>query len=85
MTKKQHHTTPQAPAMDDPTHGGHVAYGTGSLHDVFQNQIAQILARTDLSEEQRQAILLGMSCPCCGGGASMSISLKLKSEDRGQS
>jgi hypothetical protein len=69
------------PVVDDPTHGGQVAYGNSSLHEVFQDQISQILARTDLSEEQKQAILIGMSCPCCGGGAGMSVSLKLKSRD----
>jgi hypothetical protein len=81
MTGKPPQPPTSAPQPDDPTHGGQIAYGAGSLHDVFQSQITEILTRTDLDEEQKQAILLGMTCPCCGGGGSMSISLKLKSKD----
>ena len=37
----------------------------------------QMLDRTDLGEEQKQAILIGMSCPACGGAA-RSFTAKLK-------
>jgi hypothetical protein len=47
------------------------------LHDLFEQQTAEILDRADLDEEQRQSILLAMSCPCCGGGGP-SLSFKLK-------
>src|SRR5215472_7109143 len=40
-----------------------------SLHELFQQQTRQILDRTDLEEEQKQHILVAMSCPCCGAGA----------------
>jgi hypothetical protein len=48
-----------------------------SLHELFAQQTRQMLDRTDLSEEQKQNILVAMSCPCCGAGA-MSYTAKLK-------
>jgi hypothetical protein len=36
-----------------------------------------MLDRSDLDDEQKQSILVAMSCPCCGaGGPSFSIKLK---------
>jgi hypothetical protein len=48
-----------------------------SLHDLFAQQARHMLERADLDEEQKQTILVAMSCPCCGGGG-MSFSVKLK-------
>ena len=48
-----------------------------SLHELFQQQTRQILDRTDLEEEQKQNILVAMSCPCCGAGA-MSFTAKVR-------
>jgi len=48
-----------------------------SLHDLFAQQARAMLDRTDLDEEQKQNVLVAMSCPCCGGGA-MSYTVKLK-------
>jgi hypothetical protein len=48
-----------------------------SLHDLFAQQARYMLERADIDEEQKQAILVAMSCPCCGGGG-MSFSVKLK-------
>ena len=48
-----------------------------SLHDLFAQQTTTMLDRADLSEEQKQSILIGMSCPCCGGG-SFSFTAKLR-------
>lgn len=48
-----------------------------SMHDVMRQQIAELLANSDLTEEQKQQILVSMSCPCCGGGG-VSLSIKLK-------
>ena len=48
-----------------------------SLHELFQQQARQILDRTDLEEDQKQNILVAMSCPCCGAGA-MSFTTKLR-------
>jgi hypothetical protein len=36
-----------------------------------------MLDRADLSEEQKQSLLIGMSCPCCGAGG-FSFTAKLK-------
>ena len=46
-----------------------VAVSNLSLHELFEQQTRAILDRSDLDEEQRQNILVAMSCPCCGGGA----------------
>ena len=51
-----------------------------SLHELFEQQAADMLERADLDDEQRQSILLAMSCPCCGaGGPSFSFKLKRRS------
>jgi hypothetical protein len=51
-----------------------------SLHELFEQQAAEMLERADLDEEQRQSILLAMSCPCCGaGGPSLSFKLRRRS------
>jgi hypothetical protein len=48
-----------------------------SLHELFEQQARDMLERADLDEEQKQAILVAMACPCCGAGG-MSYSFKLK-------
>jgi hypothetical protein len=48
-----------------------------TLHDLFQKQTATMLDRADLDDEQKQSILIAMSCPCCGAGG-MSFTAKLK-------
>jgi hypothetical protein len=42
--------------------------GNASLHDLFQQQVRQVLDQSDLDEEQKQTILVAMNCPCCGAG-----------------
>ena len=49
-----------------------------TLHALFQQQTSAMLDRADLSDEQKQSILIGMSCPCCGAGG-FSFTAKLKS------
>lgn len=53
------------------------AIGDASLHDLFQRQTMEMLDRSDLSEEQKQSILVAMNCPCCGGSG-LSFTMKLK-------
>ena len=48
-----------------------------SLHDLFAQQARAMLDRTDLDEEQKQNVLIAMSCPCCGAGG-LSFTAKLK-------
>lgn len=48
-----------------------------TLHELFAQQTARMLERADLSEEQKQSILIGMSCPCCGAGG-FSFTAKLR-------
>jgi hypothetical protein len=54
-----------------------ISYSALPLHTLFEQQARQMLDRTDLDEEQKQNILVAMSCPCCGAGA-MSYTAKLK-------
>ena len=48
-----------------------------TLHQLFAQQTSAMLARADLSEEQKQSLLIGMSCSCCGAGG-FSFTAKLK-------
>jgi len=48
-----------------------------SLHELFQQQTTAMLDRADISDEQKQSILIALSCPCCGAGG-MSFTAKLK-------
>jgi len=48
-----------------------------TLHELFARQTSAMLERADLSDEQRQSILIAMSCPCCGAGG-FSFTAKLK-------
>ena len=48
-----------------------------SLHELFAQQAMKMLDRTDLDDEQKQSILVAMSCPCCGAGG-LSFTAKLK-------
>jgi hypothetical protein len=54
-----------------------ISFSSLSLHDLFEQQARQMLDRADLDEEQKQNILVAMSCPCCGAGA-LSFTAKLK-------
>ena len=51
--------------------------GSQVLHDLFQQQMRTLLDRTDVDEEEKQAALVGASCPCCGAGG-FSFTAKLK-------
>jgi hypothetical protein len=39
------------------------------LHDLFQKQVLDVLEKSDMDEDAKQAILVAMNCPCCGAGA----------------
>jgi hypothetical protein len=67
----------QAKATSETTPEDQISYSALSLHALFEQQTRQLLDRADLDEEQKQNILVAMSCPCCGAGA-MSFTAKLK-------
>jgi hypothetical protein len=48
-----------------------------TLHELFQQQTSTMLERADLTDEQKQSLLIGMSCPCCGAGG-FSFTAKLR-------
>ena len=56
---------------------GQVFTGDQALHELFREQAAAVLDDADIGEEEKQSILLAMSCPCCGAGT-MSFSVKMK-------
>jgi Spy/CpxP family protein refolding chaperone len=66
-----------APAGDDRLSDDQILESALSLHQMFEQQARAMLDRTDLDEEQKQNILVAMSCPCCGAGT-MSYTAKLK-------
>ncbi len=76
MTKKKQRN---APTDEASTQLGEEQIYTSdlTLHELFQQQTAKLLDRSDLSDEHKQSILVAMSCPCCGAGA-MSFTAKLR-------
>jgi hypothetical protein len=60
---------------------GQIFTGDQALHELFREQAAAVLDDADIGEEEKQSILLAMTCPCCGAGT-MSVSVKLKPKSR---
>ena len=84
MTKRPKTAPPEsprraasAPRENDLPGEAQPAGAVPSLHDLFNQQVREVLESSDLDEEQKQEILVAMSCPCCGGG-SASIRFKLR-------
>ena len=50
---------------------------TPALHQMFDQQVRTVMEDAGLSEEEKQSVLVAMSCPCCGGGTS-SFTYKLR-------
>ncbi len=71
--------TPPDPPLVMPD-DSQVQYSGLSLHELFAQQTMAMLDRSDLDEEQKQSILVAISCPCCGaGGPSFTVKLKRRS------
>ena len=68
---------PEAFGSRPPSSNDQTGASGFSLHDLFAQQARAMLDRTDLDEEQKQGILVAMSCPCCGAGG-LSFTAKLK-------
>ena len=49
--------------VDDQIFAGNVP-----LHNLFQQQVQEVLESSDLDEDAKQAILVALNCPCCGSG-----------------
>jgi hypothetical protein len=62
---------------------GRIFTGDQALHELFREQAAAVLEDADIGEEEKQSILLAMTCPCCGAG-SMSFSVKMKPRKSGR-
>jgi hypothetical protein len=82
MSKRKKPKPPQKPAAppDDTAAlapDDRVIASNLTLHELFQQQTTAMLERADLDDEQKQSILVAMSCPCCGAGG-MSFTAKLK-------
>ena len=57
--------------------------GTGivtdmTAHEAILKQVQDVLKDSDMTETQKQQILVALSCPCCGGSG-MSLSIPLDS------
>jgi len=75
VVKKSATKAPVDPAPT--TDRDQVQYSGLSLHALLAKQTRDMLDGRDLVDEQKQSILVAMSCPCCGaGGPSFSIKLK---------
>lgn len=46
-----------------------------TMHQAIRAQVLEVLEKSDMTEEQKQQILVSLSCPCCGGGVSLTIPL----------
>jgi|TARA_A100001037_G_scaffold78070_1_gene69994 hypothetical protein len=60
-----------------------VSDGTGivtdmTAHEAILRQVQDVLRDSDMTETQKQQILVALSCPCCGGSG-MSLSIPLDS------
>ena len=45
-----------------------------TMHQAMRAQVLEVLEKSDMTEEQKQQILVSLSCPCCGGsGMSLTI------------
>jgi hypothetical protein len=78
--RKASATSRAAPAVASPSEAageGQIISSNLSLHELFEQQARAMIERADLDEEQKQNILVAMSCPCCGAGA-MSFTAKLR-------
>ena len=49
-----------------------------NAHQLMREQILKVLADSDMTEAQKQQVLVAMSCPCCGGSG-MSLTIPLDS------
>ena len=62
---------------DTPSIDERISFGADAAHLTFQSQIADLLDQAELTEDERQQILVAMNCPCCGAGG-LSLSIKIK-------
>ena len=76
-SRASHSAPHSAPAGREAPPDDRVSESMLSLHALFEQQTRAMLDRSDLDEEQKQNILIAMSCPCCGAGA-MSYTVKLR-------
>jgi hypothetical protein len=72
MANSKDGAPPPAPVGDDQILASNL-----TLHELFQQQTAAMLERADLTDEQKQSVLIAMNCPCCGAGG-FSFTAKLK-------
>ena len=77
MAKHKRSSKGETPPPSDSAAEEQIVYSNLSLHELFAQQTRAMLDRTDLDEEQKQNILVAMSCPCCGAGG-LSFTAKLK-------
>ena len=67
---------PKSP-KDVPSINERISFGNDAAHLIFQREIADLLDQANLTENERNEILIAMNCPCCGAGG-LSLSIKIK-------
>jgi hypothetical protein len=83
MARRKPKTEPRSPSEDAAEFAppspqeSRIFSGGVSLHELFQQQVRHTLDQSDLDDEAKQAILVALSCPCCGAGG-MNYTAKLK-------
>jgi hypothetical protein len=84
MTKPRVRRTSRKPARRPKRAKiGQIFTGDQALHELFREQAAAVLEDTDIGEDEKQSILLAMTCSCCGAG-SMSFSVKMRPKRSGR-
>ncbi len=77
MPKKTKRAAPPAAEPVRDSADDQILASNLTLHELFEKQTRAMLDRADLSDEQKQSILIAMNCPCCGAGG-FSFTAKLK-------
>jgi|tagenome__1003787_1003787.scaffolds.fasta_scaffold15716771_1 hypothetical protein len=54
------------------------AAAVSPLHEMFNSQVRAVLETSDLTDEEKQTILVTLNCPCCGGSGG-GLTYKLRS------
>jgi hypothetical protein len=53
---------------EGPDQSQQIFAGDQTLHELFQQQVRQVLEQSDMDEQAKQSILVALNCPCCGAG-----------------
>jgi hypothetical protein len=83
MAKRKRSVSEHQPAAAGPpaSWDSRIFAGDLSLHELFQQQVRRTLDDSNLDEQAKQAVLVALSCPCCGAGG-MNYTVKIDRRNR---